>query len=144
MKGNHEKAQATLTVDSVTWALARAFSATGNYASFWATLMVYSLFPANQSSKSLGNYDGQLWQSLGNIGCLQRNMGFSPCFFGDGQLCEFLGNTDGFRSFFGNSVVGRFRQLWMGNIGSVWATMESIRITADGRSREKRWPILVL
>ncbi len=39
MKGNHEKAQATLPVYSVAWALARAFTA-----------------------------KGQLWQSLGNFG----------------------------------------------------------------------------
>ena len=39
MKGNHEKAQATLPVYSVAWALARAFTA-----------------------------KGQVWQSLGNFG----------------------------------------------------------------------------
>ena len=40
MKGNHGKPKATLTVYSVAWALARAFTA-----------------------------KGQVWQTLGNYGC---------------------------------------------------------------------------
>ena len=41
----------------------------------------------------------------------------------DGQLCKCLGNIDGSRPRFGNSVVGKFRQLRMGNYANAWATL---------------------
>ncbi len=63
MKGNHEKAQATLPVYSVAWALARAFTAKGKYGKARTTLDGLQSFSAIESSKSLGNYEGQPWET---------------------------------------------------------------------------------